>query len=233
MNLETAQILGAGGYGIVVTQQTSTLKLLYDVNACQDLRAEADIQEASRRVLQNSGVEVPQILSVFTEPVIFQNTTYLCGIDMERFPSPLKTEQVHIVLDGSTDSLNQSWGRTVRHPVSTNNPSRGFFASSATIQYMLEEDGSSRTILDLAHTLGVALRRLLDAGIVPIDLEYVYMGQGRCGLLDFGLCRYGIVDPKKHLLNPRWDGLASELYVPKQGDIGYEAFLHGYFGTQG
>ena len=104
------QILGAGGYGVILgqTQTTSVYKLLYDVNACQDIQTEAEIQSTAQKVLEGL-MFVPRILSVRTEPVVVQGIQYLCGIEMERFPSPLTSgEQIHIVFDGTTDSLNLS-----------------------------------------------------------------------------------------------------------------------------
>ena len=44
LDFNNTQILGAGGYGIIVTSQKKVFKLLKDLEACEALRQEAAIQ---------------------------------------------------------------------------------------------------------------------------------------------------------------------------------------------
>jgi hypothetical protein len=149
---------------------------------------------------------------------------------MERIPTiPEMNEQVHMLFGYSDDTINTSWGKQMSQPVSETNPSRGFFAGTDMIQAILDDEGRPTTIDRLCYTIGRTLRTLIEGGIVPIDLEFIYAGNGMIALLDFGLCRFGNVDPESYFTQSEKEGLASELYVPKKGLIGYEAYYNGYF----
>lgn len=257
--LDDSEWLGVGGFGIVISHSTllpaygrhktggqrgaiapsNAVKLLYDIDECKALIEEAQIQMAARKLLDGI-VHVPQISTVLTEPIVWKGTQYLCGIAMERIPNvkrqgvkggsmPL-SEPVHIVLGDDPIDLDTSWGKTIGKPVGPNNPSRGFFASGEFLEDLWEEEGSAHTVDSVAFTMGRALRALVDGGIVPVDLEWIYGGDGAVHLIDFGLCRMGRVDPRSFFFQKGGEGLAYEIYVPHEGDRGYSALYRGYFG---
>ena len=87
------------------------------------------------------------------------------------------------------------------------------------------------TIERLSFLMGRALRILLEGGIVPIDLEWVW-SDGKPFIIDFGLCWVGTVDPMTFLMSRSSDGLATDLYIPQEGDRGREEFLRGYTTAQ-
>jgi hypothetical protein len=111
--------------------------------------------------------------------------------------------------------------------VSATNPPRGFFASSYTLEDIWEDEESDMTIDKLAYQMGKAHRLMLDHGILPIDLEWVW-SQGSLWVIDFGLCEYGWTDPRSFLENGSSNGLKHDFYVPHAGDRGYEEFMRGY-----
>jgi hypothetical protein len=111
--------------------------------------------------------------------------------------------------------------------VSAFNPPRGFFASSYTLEDIWEQENSDMTIDTLAYQLGKAHRLMLDHGILPIDLEWVW-SQGSLWAIDFGLCEYGWSNPVDFLEDSSSYGLQYDCYVPHIGDRGYEEFMKGF-----
>lgn len=226
---ETSPLLGIGGYGIVVQHHSTAIKLLHDLDTCTELVHEAKIQKKARRSL-TSIVKVPAVLDYSTYPVRFKQTLYLCGIAMEAVPVLSEfNEQIHMIfgLDDSS-SLDESWGQTTSEPVSASNPTRGFFASPDFLEELWQERNSKWTIDSVCFTMGYALRSLLDAGILPDDVEWIYGADDELWLLDFGLCKFGTLDPFTYLHAKGLTGLASDIYVPHKGQRGYEAFLEGF-----
>ena len=229
-----AHLLGVGGFGIALSHvPNNAVKLLYDVDQCKALIEEAQLQIAAKKLLDAKGipVRVPRISAVLTEPVVWKGTPYLCGIAMERVQPPHGfTDPVHIILGEDDSDLNQHWGKTISKPVGPNNPSRGFFASGDFLEDLWESEGRLHTVESVAYTMGVALRALVDGGIVPVDLEWIYGGDGNIHLIDFGLCRFGRVDPTTFFYKKGREGPASEIYNPHEGDYGWPEFVEGYFG---
>lgn len=225
----TSPLLGIGGYGVVFQHQNTAIKLLHDVDKCKELVQEAKIQKKSRALLKNI-VKVPKITDYSTYPVHYKNKVYLCGIVMEAVPVlPDFNEQLHMIfgMEDSSD-LDESWGQKTTEPVSAENPTRGFFASPELLEAIWQERGSKWTIDKVCYTMGLAIRTLLDAGILPDDVEWVYGHDDEVWLIDFGLCTYSQVDPMIYLTMKGVRGLASDIYVPHKGQKGYEAFLKGY-----
>jgi hypothetical protein len=140
------------------------------------------------------------------------------------------TTQVHTLLGYTGSDIDSVWGMRTIDPVSPSNPPRGFFASSYTLEDIWEDEDSSMTIEKLASLMGKAHRLMVEHGILPIDLEWVWSG-GRLCVIDFGLCEYGHIDPMKLLEDKSSIGLANDFYIPHKGDRGYDAFLeeYGYF----
>ncbi len=229
LNLNSSEILGAGGYGIVFSSGRKAVKLLYDLGACKGLYREAKLQEWARGLLDGI-VQVPQIYSYMNHSVLVKGTQYLCGIEMERIPVlPDFGEPLHMLLGFSDpDEANRSWGRSTAKPVGPDNPSRGFFASPEFLEEILEADGL--TLEGVARTMGIALRALIDGGILPNDLEWIYGGSGRIYLIDFGLCEFGTAEPDDFLNRQGSSGLRGDIYIPQKGDRGYREFLEGFLG---
>jgi hypothetical protein len=225
-NLNNSEILGAGGYGIVLTTGRRAIKLLYDLDACRDLYREAQIQEKARRILEGI-VRVPKVYSYMSYPIQVKNTHYLCGIEMERIPVLEEFgEPLHILLGYSGGDINTSWGRSSATEISPENPSRGFFAGPDILEEIFADDGI--TLEGVALTMGVALRALLDGGILPNDLEFIYGGDGKIYLADFGLCEFGKADPEEFLNRQSSSGLRGDIYIPHKGNRGYEEFMEGF-----
>ena len=228
-NFNDSEVLGVAGFGIALTHSPyNAVKLLYDITECEALREEAKLQIAACTILRNI-VRVPNITDVFTEPVTWKGIQYLCGIAMERISFPeVFNEPVHILLGYDEPDANQSWGKQMDQPVGPNNSTRGFFASADFMEAIWEDEGSSMTVETVAYTMGKALRALIDGGIVPVDLEWLWDGN-EIWLVDFGLCRFGNVDPTIFFFQRGKEGLYSELYTPKEKEKGYAEYYAGFF----
>lgn len=219
-------VLGAGGYGIVYTSGHNAVKLLYDLNSEDALKTEVEIQKRAREILTGI-VSVPEIFSSQAQPTFVDGYQFLCGIEMERIPLLEEFgEPLHMLLGYAGDDINQSWGRSYAKDVGPENPSRGFFAGPDLLEEILAEDGL--TLEGVAYTMGVTLRTLLDGGILPNDLEFIYGGAGRIYLVDFGLCEFGHADPEEFLKRQGSSGLHGDIYIPHRGCKGYTEFLEGF-----
>ncbi len=226
-----ATIRGAGGYGLVVEMPSNkVIKLLYDRTACKSLQQEASIQQQAYTLLHKyvPEVKVPAIYSVHTQPIYYKNTPYLCGIEMENIHPPEGfQEQVHMLLGYHEDDINEEWGKQMDKPVSTSNPTRGFFASPETMEMIWKAEGSPMTIEYIAYLMGKACKVLLLHNILPIDLEWVW-GNQSLYCIDFGLCEIDSVDPYIFLHKKGVRGLHDDFYIPKKGDRGYTEFMKGF-----
>ena len=173
-------------------------------------------------------IKIPKITDVETIPFVYKTIPYLCGIRMEYMNPPKGfDEQVHILLGYDGDDIDSEWGATTSKPVSDTNPTRGFFASPETMEMIWDQDNQTMTIEKVAYWMGAALRLMIDHEIVPIDLEWVWANNTLC-ILDFGLCETRRVDPEQFLKAKGLRGLADDIYVPHEGDRGYEEFIKGY-----
>ncbi len=235
LNFENCGVLGAGGYGIVITSpiRRKVFKLLYDVTECGALEKEAAIQYRASELFaqQLPAVRVPTLHHVFTRPVTYNKVQYLCGIEMELLRPPEGfDEQVHMLLGYKEDDIDAEWGRQMGQPVSVANPTRGFFASPDTLELIWQREGTAAAMTPerLAYLMGRSLRLLVDNGIIPIDVEWVW-SDGHPYIIDFGLCEFGYVDPFVFLKKAGLRGLADDIYVPHEGDKGYDEFMDGYF----
>lgn len=232
INMNDANIFGAGGYGIVLRLRDEAFKLLYDTSACAALRHEARIQQTTRAALQHAlpTVCVPAITYYTESHVSYKYAPYLCGIGMEYLPPPLDFEEaVHIVL-GTDADLDSSWGARQSEPVSPTNPTRGFFASCESLEWIWAQEGSYMTVDRMAYLMGCAFGCMIENGILPIDVEWVW-SKGMPWLIDFGLCEFTSdpIDRRAFLKMGGSRGLASDLYIPHEGQRGHDAFLRGYF----
>lgn len=227
MNYEASSIIGAGGYGIVLNVgngHKDAVKLFKDTDTCHAIVAEARIQQRCHQLFKGTEIAVPAVTFYSQTPIDYKQTRYLCGIGMEYLPPPLDfDEQVHMALGYTGSDLDSSWAASIKDAISPDNPTRGFFASADTMTYIWAQEGSSMTLEKMSYLMGHGFRSMIDAGIVQIDLEWVW-SKGSPWIIDFGLCYEGAVDPETFLLNKGSEGLGSDFYWPRN-----DAFLAGYF----
>jgi hypothetical protein len=230
LNIDNSNIIGAGGYGLVITHQNDVIKLLLDIEACQELQDEVKIHQDIYRLLKQCDfIKVPRITFFQTKPIQYKNKVYLCGIGMKLLHPPLDfTEQVHCCLGYEQNDIDTSWGQKSSEPVSNINPTRGFFASIDTLEYIWKMEKSIMTIEKLAYQMGYTIGILLKNGILPNDVEWVW-SDGKLGLIDFGLCEYGYKTPDIYVKSHGLCGLADDIYVPHMGQRGYDDFLKGLY----
>jgi hypothetical protein len=230
LNMNNSKLLGAGGYGITITlpNPKEAIKLLYSTEECAALRYEASLQNKISRILSDI-IHVPKVNEVFTYPTTWFSKQYLCGIVMERIPlHPDFGEVVHMLFGYNGDDVNKSWGAHTEIPVSSENPTRGYFASSDMLEAIWEDDGVSYTIESVSRTIGLAYRTLVLNGIIPIDIEWIYGGDGRIHAIDFGLCIEKYIPLERLLTQKGTVGFYGDIYVPKEGDRGYPEFIQAY-----
>ncbi len=232
LDLSSSNIIGAGGYGIVVHMpgQTTATKLLYELRDCKKLQNEANIQQLCARLFKTyiPMVKIPNIHSVQTNPIEYKGSQYLCGITMDYLKPPIGfQEQLHMLLGYPCDDIDKEWGRQISSPVSDTNPTRGFFASPETLELVLEEEQSPMYIPTLAYLMGCSYSCMIMHGIIPIDLEWVWTN-GFPTIIDFGLCQFGTIDKVQFLHQKGVVGLADDFYIPHKGHRGYEEFIKGY-----
>lgn len=228
-----SQIVGAGGYGIVIRShncpQKSVYKLLYDMYASDKLKVESVIQQHLHNVFHTflPEVKIPFTFHVRNEIVVYKQSHYLCGIEMEYLKPPAGfDEQVHVLLGYKGDDIDEEWGKQMALPVSESNPTRGFFASPDTMELIWKEENSSMTIERVAYLMGRALRLCIENGVLPIDVEWVW-SNGFLYIIDFGLCEFGNVNAIEFLHKKGVRGLADDYYIPHEGDRGYNDFMRG------
>jgi len=213
------EILGAGGYGLVVAAETRAVKLFYDTADKEAVRREAEIQETARILLEGV-VRVPEVHAVRSFELYFGGARYLNGIEMSRImPYHGARSQFHVLLGYSGGDLESIWGRDTSRASGPDNPPRGFFSSGV---------GVGLDLSAIAWKMGWGLRRLLGAGILPIDLEWVVGSEGELWLIDFGLCRFGLVDADDFLYLEGSEGLATDIYIPRAGSEHRGSFLLGW-----
>jgi len=247
---DNSSILGAGNFGVVLSdtehnsQQKKVVKILYDINSCDILKQEGEIQKKAYTLLKDI-INVPYVYDIFTFPTYFRDQKYLCGLVMDHVPNPegfINFEDatnynkdligpVHMLLGYDQDDIETVWGKSMAKEVSKTNPSRGYHAGPEMLEAIWEDENMSDKISidDVAYIMGKSISALIDGGIVPLDLEWIYGGNGKLYLIDFGLCEYGSVNKNKFLNETSSRSLAANYYVPKKGMRGYNEFLNGYW----
>lgn len=226
------RILGAGGYGLVVESSPArATKLFYEANkdaVIDEYEYLTMAYDILHDKIENLAVVKPYRLN--NHPVCFQGNIYLSGFEMEALDEPLDFgEQVHCLLGYRGNDIDDSWGRLRSQKVSEKNPTRGFFASPKTLEEIWKEEKSSMTLSKLANSMGQATKLLLQGGLLPIDVEWVW-SNGKIYLIDFGSCRkikpYNI---QSYLHSMGSEGLGSDIYLPHTGFPNYENFLEGFY----
>lgn len=231
-NGDLGNIIGAGGYGVVVypSHKKEALKLFYDLSACDKIKNEFYIQQKAYKIFLTELPEVgiPEVTYLGNDTVKFMDDTYLCGIGMTYLPPPPGfDEAVHVILGYEDDDIDTSWGKTTSLPVSPTNPTRGFFASKDTMEELWAIEGVDMSVEKMAYLMGKSMRLLLNYGIIPVDLEFIW-SSGKPYIIDFGLCELGTIEPDDFLKLTDTRGLASDLYVPHEGQEGYGSFMLGF-----
>lgn len=224
-------ILGAGSFGLVISNDNIyATKLFYDLFSEKEIIKEVQLQNKAYDILQGI-VHVPKIHEYNTHVTTFNNTKYLCGIKMDKVPiiEPYRA-LMHMPLGYKQYDLDTIWTKDYRNPVSESNPPRGYYASNETLEEEWEENKTDLSIEKVAYTMGIAIRKLLDNHIIPIDLEWIY-SDGKIYLIDFGLCDFGYVDPNRFINGKSSMSLGTDYYVPGEGHRGRKEFLLGYYGS--
>jgi hypothetical protein len=231
-----SRIAGAGGYGVVLEIDNYVVKLLKNINDCPALINEANIQLAARNAVLNANIDIfiPNIFTYETEPIVWRREQYICGIIMEKIPAYDNDGQLHIILGDSDEMiLNRVVGVKISDAVASTNLPRGFYASPELLEEIWEESKSSWTIEKVAYIMGQTYRALINVDIIPNDLEFIYGADDKIWCIDFGLCRFGKVDPQEFLHKKGVEGMASEIYIPQEGFRGRTAFLKGFSSPSG
>ncbi len=233
-----APVLGAGNFGLVVEHSSSeALKLFYTPAATPAaIETEARIQTVTGNLLHTI-LKVPRIHRIFSEHIQFDGTKYISGLLMDRVPTPAGfTMPVHIVLGLADDhpDIDQPWGRDLKCPPSPDNPPRGFHAGAAMMDAIWADEGRTDITVDsVAYTMGKALATCVRGGIIPLDIEFIYGGEGAVYMIDFGLCEEGTMDPWAFFHGRSSQTLGVNYYVPRPGMRGYSAFYDGYTAAAG
>jgi tRNA A-37 threonylcarbamoyl transferase component Bud32 len=226
-------ILGAGGYGIVIENTKRRVsKLFFDIDSCKEMMEEALITNEAKKIIDNLPypVSVPKLWEVYNKNLFYKGKQMLCGIQMERIYPPSGYDSQFHILCGSDDDIDMYWGKRISEPVSEINPPRGFFAGPDLAEELWEKEGFDFTIEKYCETMGAVCGSLLKHGILPIDLEFVYSNH-KIWVIDFGLCKRvkkNSIDPMEFYTRKTTEGLGTDLYVPHKGMEGYDSFLKAY-----
>jgi hypothetical protein len=230
-------LIGAGSFGLVLHENDKAIKLFYDCHDFAAVSYEAEMQLKAREILAGTvpDVRVPEVYFTTHEITKYNAKSHLRGLAMEYvIPPPYYNECVHITLGYYGDDINTSWGVETLKPVGPENPTRGFFADANHLEDIWdgeaspEQENTNMTIEQLATIMGRATGCLVRAGYLPLDVEWIWSG-GRPWLIDFGMCKLGQMSLEEFLDYPVY-GPNADVYIPKQGDEGYDAFMTGYFG---
>jgi len=207
------EIIGSGGYGLVISKDDKVLKLFYDYEDCKGLSNEAKIQKEIREIVlkinENNknnprylGMNVPEIYEVYNKHIHldFNNLQlpkdFLCGILMERIKPPeidgfgdisdTPNEQIHIGL-GLRIDCNISW-------ICDNGITRGFYANTKMLEAIIEEFNGKYprkifSVSNIAYTFGKVYSEVFNKGYKLFDIEIVLgekNGNLTLNMIDFG-----------------------------------------------
>ena len=200
------KIIGSGGFGLIVKHKDEDVvaKMLYG-GGCDaseiEFRKHERIYQAFQKVktylpphtLYNQiciskplGFDRDSVVKFGQSFDCFYLMTLLKNLDQELARS---AGLYHVIDDGYKAYVDKVVGRRFSEPISTQNPSRGFFASYSYIaEHILpnlspEEKGGMTTIKDIIECMGFAVGIIIFlAGYIPADVEYTL------GLSDSELC---------------------------------------------
>lgn len=253
------QILGAGSFGIVTEDPITghACKYFYDIKDLDSIEREIRIQKKAKQILEGL-VKVPTIYSDTSNDTLLvprfgvdqeeikhkqeicgvtptwgQSSHYRYGFSMEKVPLVTDfNEQVHIVLgiDPDREDMDSVWSRNYIDPASDTNPPRGFHASSKMMELIWEDAKCDHTIDSVAKLMRIVYERLLDNGIIPYDVEWIWGGDGKIWMIDFGLCEEfdsvttAVEWKTRFFSGSSSQSILSDMYVPSKGLDGYVAF---------
>jgi hypothetical protein len=208
--------LGYGSSGVVVCDNAlhpSHALKLYNMPADEaGILREGSIQAAATRCLPHI-LHVPSVHTVTRQPVVFQDADYIAGIYMDPVPghSEIDGQQVHIALGANleTDEFLPC----------------GFFPTIATLEQLFAFKQSHHSIESVAYTMGRAHRALLDAGIIPDHVKFLYGADDRIWMIGFRHCLTGHIDPMEWLNDRRRD---VEPYAPREAQRGRANYIAGF-----
>jgi len=207
---------GYGSSGVVVSNYNHALKL-YEMPADEGaILQEGNIQAAAARCTPYI-LSVPGVHTVTRRPVVFEDRDYIAGIYMDLVPghSEINGLQVHIPLGANleTDEFLPC----------------GFFPTIATLEQLFAFKRSRHSIESVAYTMGCAHRALLDAGIIPNDVKFLYGADDHIWMIGFRRCQLGYIDPMDWLNDRRRD---VEPYAPREAQRGRANYIAGFLHSQ-
>jgi hypothetical protein len=191
--LESAQIIGSGGYGLIIKHPTENIvgKLLYGEdcsNAGKEYQKHLDVYRAFESIAQNrytdsnfdySELCLPEPLGFENRTVAYKGQMYSCYYLMTLIPSLTKEQTLyHIVQKGYSIGLR---GRIADEPISEDNPSRGFFAPMDYLRKEILEDYADSDLYtdqSVYRYMGFAYGVILFvAQYIPDDVEFLIAGK--------------------------------------------------------
>lgn len=216
LDISENQILGAGGFGIVISTAKDftnrnpnyefSLKLIKEINECEKIKSEVIIHNKIEKVLQDTSpneeyppAKVPHIYEEYNKNLIVKYNNiekeYLCGILMDKIEPLYNGLQFHLAFGCELDNdINQI------HYTKDNEP-RGFYGGVDYLIILIETndemvknfpsiafENPEKYIETLVIRMAKTYKYLYDAKIVPFDIEFVLDKYGEIWCLDFGLC---------------------------------------------
>jgi hypothetical protein len=246
------QIVGSGGFGLVLkNDKNQVIKLLYS-GGCNDAKKEFEKNKAvyDAFIMRSTHLQlvVPRPLVFNMENVEKNNVNYSCFYIMTYLhPIPPLTGGeseypvlYHVINNEYEPLFNKVVGRVYTLPISDKNPPRGFFASYNYIRKLLEGmdtkyKGELQSIENVLEYMGYAFGTILfTSGYKPIDVEYVLCStdSGKTlamGILDFGMVE--IIDwdqTIESIGNDIIDNVIDiDLYIPTPGSPEMQYFVNG------
>jgi hypothetical protein len=202
------QLIGAGGFGVIMASQTDptrVAKFIRDALSCRDNQQEYTkhaaiysnyfpLEPCLRRYI-NIPIHIGQPYGLQRLP----GPEFECAYIMERLypPEGFKT-LVQLSLSSSlpVNQRDRVIGANRGQPVSANNPARGYFITSSTLEAYLNRFNQTHhthySIEDVVAAMGAVIGVIVfGANFDPRDVELVLAADPTAGLavyaLDFGL----------------------------------------------
>lgn len=163
--------VGAGMSGVVFASEKYPNLVLkrMDMRICKEARRELAISQNiynmyRQYILCNSKGRDPAIC--IPQQLMYVDGNNYCAIVMEKMKT-ISGKVWHIALSDAIAMKDREYGVNYSIPVGTGNPSRGFFASEASIAILTNIDS---VIYRIGLLDGIML---FGAGVIPVDVEYI------------------------------------------------------------
>lgn len=244
---EFGKVLGAGGFGIVIKKHGSNEVGKFLINPRECSEAEIEYGKhlmvfnafASVRSPKYSHICVSKPISFSDRPMEIGKRFYTCHYMMTEL-YPLNESGLYHVVSQQPQyekTMNRIVGRAYNEPVSSSNPSRGFFATYSYIEKnILQKGGEFSDIHTVLKYMGYAFGVIfLIAELFPKDVEYV-LGRNERGEICFTILDFGLTEPLSFINDDTaasWaraaidDILDVDIYFPVDADT-IEAFKEGF-----